>query len=68
MVIRFNKKLYKQKPIKAAIRSFGEVADFNFSKKDNYYSIELYNPREYPADVIKDEFCNYVLQLMKTGG
>ena len=49
------------------MHSFGQVADFNLSKKDNYYSVELSNPREYTVNVIKDEFCNYVLQLMKIG-
>ena len=63
--INFNKNLYQLKAIKAAIKEYQELADFNLKKKRDYIQVELKNIDRDLKGIIKDEFCNYVLSLMK---
>jgi hypothetical protein len=65
IVINFNKNFYTIEAIKKAIQGYKEMADFNTicSEKENKVEIENINPES--EDVIKQEFCNYVLGLMK---
>jgi hypothetical protein len=64
--ISFNKDLYPLKAIKAAIKEYQELADFSLKKKEGYIQVELKNINKGFKPIIKDEFCNYVLFLMKS--
>ncbi len=66
MVIKFSKKIYKLNAIKSAIKQYQELADFSFEKKDDYIFVKLKKIDKDIEKIIKDEFCNYVLGLMKT--
>lgn len=61
MVIKFNKKIYKLNTIKSAIKDYQELADFKMSQTKEYIKVELKNIDREVKDIIKDEFCNYVL-------
>lgn len=64
--IKFHKKLYTAAAIKRALADFKDLADFKMAAEPGYYSVEIKNSRDYPAETIKDELGNYVLQLMRT--
>lgn len=66
MVIRFNKKLYKLKAIKSAIKTYRQLADFSLKAKGKYFEVSIENIDPEVKPVIRDEFCNYVLFLMKS--
>jgi ribosomal protein L18E len=66
MNIKFNKKLYKLKAIKSAIKTYRQLADFNLKAKGKYFEVNIENIEAEVRPVIKDEFCNYVLFLMKS--
>lgn len=65
IVINFNKSFYTIDAIKKAIQGYKGIADFNIisNKKEN--KVELKNVDPESKDIIKQEFCNYVLGLMK---
>jgi len=63
--IIFNKQLYKIKAIKLAIKEYQNLANFSFKQKENYIYVKLENIDKEVKKIIKDEFCNYVLFLMK---
>lgn len=66
IIIKFNKNLYNLKAIKSAIKEYQKLADFNLSQKGNYIQVELKNIDKEIRQIIKDEFCNYILSLMKS--
>jgi len=66
MIIRFNKNLYNLKAIKLAIKEYQNLADFSLRQKGSYFQLELKNIDKDVKSIIKDEFCNYVLFLMKS--
>ena len=59
--VNFHKKLYNPKAIKSAVNQYQDWADFNVAQKGNYIRVELKNIDKDVKEVIKDEFCNYVL-------
>ena len=61
MLISFNKNLYRLKAIKLAIKEYQNLANFSLRQKKNYIQVELKNIDKEVEQVIKDEFCNYVL-------
>jgi len=65
MVINFNRSFYNLKSVKKAIQSYKGLADFdiNADKKNIKVNLRKINPES--KDVIKGEFSNYVLGLMK---
>ena len=65
IVINFNKDFYTIEAIKKTIQNYKGIADFNiiFNKKENMVQIKNIYPES--EDMIKQEFCNYVLGLMK---
>lgn len=65
MVIKFCKKLYKKKSILIALKDYKELADFNLSETKNYIRVNLKNIDKDVKDIIQDEFCNYVLNIMR---
>jgi len=64
--IKFNKALYNLKAIKLAIKEYQNLADFSLGQKGNYIQVELKNIDKDVKRIIKDEFCNYILFLMKS--
>lgn len=66
IIIKFNKNLYNLKAIKSAIKEYQKLADFNLSQKGNYIQVELKNIDKEIRQIIEDEFCNYILSLMKS--
>jgi len=65
ILISFDKKLYNLKAIKLAIKEYQNLANFSFRQKNNYIQVELKNIDKEVRPIIKDEFCNYVLSLMR---
>jgi len=65
IVINFNKNFYTVEVIKKAIQDYKGIANFNIisSKKENKVEIKNIDPES--EGIIKQEFCNYVLGLMK---
>jgi len=61
MLISFSKKLYKIKAIKLAIKEYQNLANFSLEQKGNYIQVELKDIDKEVEQIIKDEFCNYVL-------
>jgi len=66
ILIKLNRRLYHQRAIKLAIREYQHLANFSLSQKKDYFQVSLRNIDKDVKSVIKDEFCNYVLFLMKS--
>lgn len=63
--VKFNKKLYSQKVIKAVVQEFDNLADIKVNSQGLYITVSFANALKEVKDVIQDEFGNYVLYLMK---
>ncbi len=66
MKIKFNKKIYSLKAIKLAIKDYQKLADFNLEQKGEYIQVELTKIDKNFKEIIKEEFCNYVLGSKKS--
>jgi hypothetical protein len=62
--MQFNKDIYKHKAIESTMRAFGKIASFGFSENERYYIVKIEKSHSEIRDVLKDEFCNYVLSVM----
>jgi len=65
MVIKFSVRIYKLSVVKSAIKAYRGLADFSIKEKKDYFEVGLENIDKEVKDIIQDEFCNYVLALMK---
>jgi hypothetical protein len=65
MTIKFDKKFYSLKAVKSAVKKYRNFADFGLKQKKNRIEVNLKNIDKDVSNVIKDEFCNYVLYSMK---
>lgn len=65
MKIDFNKKFYNPKFIKEAAEAYKKLADFRIEIKRESIKVILKNIDPDCRKLIKGEFCNYVLGLMK---
>ncbi|MCU0679632.1 MAG: HxsD-like protein [Planctomycetes bacterium] len=65
MTIKFHRDLYKLPAIKTAAQAFAELADFQIKTSGKYFHVNISNTRGEVADVLSDEFSNYVLSLIK---
>lgn len=65
MIIQLNKKFYKLKAIQRAVKAYEGLADFKISQNKKTTTVNLENINPEAKSAIKDEFCNYVLGLMK---
>ncbi|MDD2753146.1 MAG: HxsD-like protein [Candidatus Portnoybacteria bacterium] len=63
--INFNKRFYSLKAIKMASREFKDLADFSVVDGKGYIKVLLRNIDPEMAGAVEQEFCNYVLGLMK---
>lgn len=66
MLINFDKKLYSFKAVKSAVKEYQNLADFDLKQKSKYIQVRLKNINKEVRPIIKDEFCNYILSLMKS--
>jgi len=65
MKIMDDKKLYKITAIEKAIKQFEHLAEFNIDKRENVFVVSVANIDKDVANIFQDEFCNFVLHLMK---
>lgn len=63
--INFSKKIYPKKAIQAGIESFKHLAEFEISDKKKYSVVKINKIDSEPASIIKDEFSNFVLAMIK---
>ena len=63
--IQFNKKLYKLKAIKEAVTEFKDWGSFSMDKIKEHYTVKITDFNNIEPETLKNEFCNYVLFLMK---
>ncbi|MDD2227342.1 MAG: HxsD-like protein [Clostridia bacterium] len=61
MEIKFFKKIYSKKGVDNAINAYSNLAQIKFVEDDSFYFITMENIDDEVRDIIKDEFCNYVL-------
>lgn len=65
MEIKFSKDIYKKRAINETIKVFNELAKFGTKENKNNFIVKITDIDKDVESVIKDEFCNYVLYLMK---
>lgn len=65
-MVRFNKRLYSKKSVVAAMAAYAELADFKLLENKSEWLVEIRSMDKDVADFFEDEFCNYVLSLVKT--
>jgi len=63
MIIKFNKKIYRQSALKKAIKNFQRLADFSLKYQGDYFLIKIEKINPETKKTIKDEFLNHVLSL-----
>ena len=65
MTINFNRNFYNLKSIEKAILDYKGLADFDMEVGKENVKVNLKNIDSESRNVIKEEFCNYVLGLIK---
>ena len=65
MTINFNRSFYNLGSVKKAIQDYKGLADFDIEIGKKNIKVNLKNIDPVSKKVIKEEFCNYVLGLMK---
>jgi len=65
MTINFNKNFYNLESIKKTIRVYKKLADFDIKFTKKRVKVGLKNIDLESKKLIKHEFCNHVLGLMK---
>ncbi len=65
MTINFNRNFYNLKSIEKAIHDYKGLADFDIEVGKKNIKVDLKNIDPESRNVIKEEFCNYVLGLIK---
>ncbi len=63
-VIKFSKKIYSLEAVNQAINEFKNLADFALRESDLFFYVKIDNIDKQYADILKDEFSNFVLGLM----
>jgi len=63
--INFNKKFYNLRAIRTAVRAYKNLGDFSIQNNKNTIKVTIKNIDKDVKNIIKDEFCNYVLAEMK---
>jgi hypothetical protein len=59
--VSFSKKLYPPEAVKIAIKTYKNLADFQIEENEKYIEVKIKNAKPN----INDEFCNYVLAVIK---
>ncbi|MGI6637272.1 MAG: HxsD-like protein [Minisyncoccales bacterium] len=63
--INFSKKLYKMSAIKDAVNAYSKVVVFSVSSDKDVIKVKAKGIDQEKEELIKDEFCNYVLAGMQ---
>ena len=66
IVINFSRNLYTKKAIKESTKAYKELANFDIKETKDYIKVNLKNIDKDIKDIIRDEFCNYVLSAMRS--
>lgn len=61
MKIKLTKKIYSKKGVENTINAYNNLAQIKLIEDDDFYFITMENIDDEVKDVIKDEFCNYLL-------
>lgn len=64
--ITLTSKIYDRESIEQALKDYAEVCEGRLV--DDSFTVELLPKRGYEKEPVKEEFCNYVLGLMKNRG
>lgn len=62
--VKYDKRIYKLKAVKAAVKDYKEFADFQISTSGNEIIVDIANIDYEAEDVFLDEFGNYVIHKM----
>ncbi len=65
IIVNFNKNFYNLRVIKNAIKAYEKLANFIIEKDEKYTKVTIECRDKEVENVIKDEFCNYVLSEVK---
>ena len=65
VTIKFHKVIYKLPALNLAVKAFSELGNFQVKNTKDYLIVNISDMNVEVADVISDEFSNYVLSLMK---
>jgi len=66
-IVSFNKKFYSIDAVEEAIADFSEICRASIIENDDKIVVELDSKHEFDSP-LKEEFCNYVLGLLKNKG
>jgi len=61
MLIKFSKRFYSSKAIKNSIQTYRGLAKFGIKTDKDGIKVKITNVDKDLRDILKDEFCNYVL-------
>jgi hypothetical protein len=62
--IKFNKQIYNRSSIVCAMKAFKKVASFKLSGNRSYYIVKISKVSSDAKNLVRDEFCNYVISAM----
>lgn len=65
MIINFNKQFYNLNAIQSAISAYKDLADFHISDNNKIIKLKVDNIDKDIKDILRDEFCNFVLSEIK---
>lgn len=68
ITLKFNAKIYTLKSIHGAAKAYAELAQFEIKAQKPYIQVKIKNGGEVSDMLLKDEFCNYALSMVKTAG
>lgn len=63
--IRFDKEVYSKNAIDTAIKDYKSICSIHMHEKDSSFVVCMDLENTEDKNSISDEFCNYVLSLMK---
>ena len=63
--IHFNRKIYTKKAIENSIEAFCHLARFRVATSAKYFTVSADTIDKDVEDVLKDEFCDFVLAELK---
>lgn len=65
MTINFSKKFYNLKSVKNSVEAYKNLGVFYIENDKNNIKVKITEIDEDVKNIIKDEFCNYVLSEIK---
>jgi hypothetical protein len=65
MIVKFSKKFYNLKAIEKSIKTYQGLGSFHLKKDKDDIMVEITDIDNNFKNVLKDEFCNYVLSELR---